>query len=462
MNPATLRERLREIVGTTNKPAGVAAAPAPSSSAGSVATPFDDRHHGSALEDLLDGAWRDDETGRSFVVRRRVSPATPYGRFRVGDFSDALTEATDAVRLVGGADVAGPFVFFDLETTGLSGGAGTYVFIVGCGWFDEVGGFITEQHLLVDYGTERAMLRRVARDLSRAGAFVTFNGKSFDAPVIETRYLFHRMTSPCSERPHVDLIHPSRRFWSGLAAEGCSLGALEDALLGATREGDVSGFEIPARYFRFVHTGDPRPLAAVLEHNRLDLLSLAGLTAHLCRLVDAGPEATQHPQEALALGRVYERAGLAERAEAAFEHAAARCAKEGARPFSPGETAMREAHIDALRALALAARRQRRYERAAEWWRKLLEVSYCPRRIAIEATEALAIHHEHRVRDLAAAKIFALKALEEVAEAPRGDAVRHRLARIERKIVSAPKRPIPSSPLLPSFDSPMSAPRTSS
>ena len=126
-----------------------------------------------------------------------------------------------------------PFMFFDLETTGLSGGAGTHAFLVGCAWFDADGAFVIEQHLMTDFAGERGMLTFVAEDLAQAGALVTFNGKSFDAPVIETRYLFHRLSSPCSQVPHVDVLHPARRFWGGDPMLGCSLIALEQQLLGA-------------------------------------------------------------------------------------------------------------------------------------------------------------------------------------------------------------------------------------
>src|SRR5690349_23320589 len=154
-----------------------------------------------------------------------------------------------APMLSGGAPARAPFLFFDLETTGLNGGAGTYAFLVGCGWFDEDGGFVTEQHLLVDFASERPMLRAVARDLSRAGAIVSFNGKSFDAPVLETRYLFHRLDWFGTALPHLDVLHPARQFWK---RDDCSLVALERHLVGHRRTGDVPGVQIPARYFHFV------------------------------------------------------------------------------------------------------------------------------------------------------------------------------------------------------------------
>lgn len=447
MHPSTLRDRLRGII----HPAGV------SSGAEGTGTPLPmvprDTRVGQ-LEASLGGAWRERPSGRSFVVTRRYLPSELYGRQPIGEFAERLERASATARLFGALEARPPFVFFDLETTGLSGGAGTYAFLVGCGWFDGEGAFVTEQHLMIDYAGERAMLGVVAEDLARAGALVTFNGKSFDAPVVETRYLFHRSESPCAQLPHLDVLHPARRFWGVASDQGCSLVTLEAHILGARRVGDVPGFEIPARYFQFIRSGDPRPLEAVLEHNRLDLLSLAGLTARLLSLADRGADATDDAHEALALGRVYERGELPWRAEQAFERAIT---------LSGTAARLGLVKVEALRALAVEARRGRRYDRAAERWRQVMDVPACPRLISREASEALAIHHEHRLRDLDAAKSFALKSLELDRDAAWGDAVRHRLARIERKIVSERRASLfPSSSSQPSCGSQTSAHRTSS
>ena len=209
-------------------------------------------------------------------------------------------------------------------------------------------------------------------------------------------------------------------------------------MLGARRIGDVPGFEIPARYFQFVRSGDARPLGGVLEHNRLDLLSLAGLTARLLHLVRSGPDHARDPGEALALGQVYARAGLDGRAREAFEQAADgsidRAASSDCGASIDCTASIAAIRIAALRALALSWRRARQYDQAAGCWRRLLDMPVCPRQIAREATEALAIHHEHRVRDLTAAKAFALQSLETGMPSAWNDAVRHRLARIDRKI----------------------------
>jgi uncharacterized protein YprB with RNaseH-like and TPR domain len=381
------------------------------------------------LERLLGGEWRDLGGSRSFVVERVLDANTACGNIEVGDLARCHERAAaQAPMLSAGAPARAPFLFFDLETTGLSGGAGTYAFLVGCGSFADDGGFVTKQFLLTSFSDERAMLVAVAAELSHAGALVSFNGKSFDAPLLETRYQYHRLAWAGGRLPHIDVLHPSRRFWRDgpdlmgfTATSSCSLAALELQVLGARRSGDVAGFEIPVRYFQFVRSGDARPIAAVLEHNRLDLLSLAGLSARLLHLLDGGPAEAKDAREAFALGRTYARAGMASRAIDAYQMAITM-------------RSARSIRLEILRSLAQTYRRSRRFDEAAGCWRQVLEVPGCPAPSAREATEALAIHHEHRARDLAAAKTFALKSLDEQARPAWNDAVRHRLARIERKM----------------------------
>ena len=320
-----------------------------------------------------------------------------YGRDTVGELAGRLNASASDAPLVCGTDAARPpFVFFDLETTGLSGGAGTQAFLVGCAWFEDDGSLTTRQYLLARYSDERAMLAAVAEDLGRAGAIVSFNGKSFDAPLLETRYLFHRIDWTPSQRPHIDVLHPARRFWK---EDDCSLVVLEQQVLGAWRDGDVSGYEIPARYFQFVRSGDARPLVEVFEHNRLDLVSLAGLTARLLEIVRGGPDYAENAREALALGHLYARARADGRALEAFERAVTLAVTSRSRRASILTT-------DALRALALVYRRARRFDEAARCWTALVE-SGCPSQVEREAIEALAIHHEHRRRDLESARLFA-------------------------------------------------------
>ena len=416
--------------------------------------------------DALGGRIENTERGPYFLVETRVSPDTLYGDVPVAAVGEQLrAAAAEAPLVAGGAAARSPFLFFDVETTGLAGGAGTFVFLVGCGEFASDGAFVTRQFLLSQLDEERPLLAAVRCELERAGALVSFNGKSFDAPILETRYLFHRLEWTGGTVPHIDVLHPARRLW---ADTGCSLVMLEAQILGVSRTHDVPGIEAPARYFRYLRTGDAGPLRAVIEHNRRDLLALAALTARVLGLVQAGADNSRDAQEALALGAIYSRAGLDERAGEAFERALAFVAgSDGTSSFSA-----RAVSLTALRALALLSRRGRRYGDAADYWRRLVDVPGCPPHIAREASEALAIHHEHRLRDLAAARTFALRSLGTQAGKAWGDAVRHRVARIDRKLKTTslpllfplfpPCSSSPSRPFLPSSGSPTSGRRTSS
>ena len=326
-------------------------------------------------------------------------------------------------------------LFIDLETTGLAGGAGTYAFLVGCAWFDG-GVFRVRQFFLSSFAAERALLEAVAEAAGESGTVVTYNGKSFDVPLVDTRFQLHRMETPFAGMPHVDMLHPARRLWRNDDDDGqegagrpfmgrqsgCRLSALEASLCGHTREGDVPGFEIPSRYFHYVRSGDARGLEAVMEHNRLDLLSLALLTARASQLLEDGPTGAGTAREAIGIGRMYERAGLTGEAGAAFARAA----------DMPGADLVTRA--EALRASAVLCRRERRHEDAATAWRRILDLRRCPPQIAREATEALAVHHEHRLRDPRAARGFAVESMKLPSSHARQQALQHRLARLDRKL----------------------------
>ena len=400
---------------------------------------------------ILGGRVAETTAGQCLVIDRRYEADRFHGTMRVGDCdlddgaalamldpglaaSGAAVGATSRGQTPdAGARALGRTVFIDLETTGLSGGAGTLAFLVGCGYFD-LGAFQVRQFLLTSHAAERALLTAVAEFFDGADLIVTYNGKTFDVPVMETRWMFHRLRMPLGDVPHFDMLHPARRLWRSrpgaggdIEEAGCRLSTLEQALFAVERVGDVPGFEIPGRFFNFIRSGDPRPLEPVLEHNRLDLVSLAAVMARAVQLAAGGHASCRDGAEALALGRVFERAGAFERAAACYT-----CAVASAQPEVKGEALYRR---------ALRHRRDRRFAEAAASWRALVELTEprAVRRLARLgdlrqfATEALAVHREHRERDLDGARELALFALQEVAGA-RADGMRHRLARIDRKI----------------------------
>jgi len=454
-----LTDRLREVIG------GAIPRVAPDASVRIVERPSLRR---SAVDvrrvaDTLEGRLVQDDNGAVIIVDRHYGAQRVHGRERIGWAVETLESGGDALAVLSRAwpqrasaspqstvhsrSVHSPrstvhslelcalgqkLCFLDLETTGLTGGAGTQVFLVGCAIVED-GGLRIRQFLLPGFEHERTLLSTVADWMAGQGALVTFNGRTFDVPLIETRYLLHRLSFPFADTPHLDMLHPARRLWKQrpsiagppLDDDSCRLSVLERHLAGYHRIGDVPGFEIPSRYFRFVRDGDARPLQAVLEHNRIDLISLALVTAHAVKLIAHGPAATSQPRECLGLGRLYERAGLPENAEACFAHAVSLASRVGREP---------DVHGEALCRLALCRRRAGRMADAASAWQEVIAVPGCPAMLRREAREALAIHHEHRSRDLNRARMFVLDAL---AETPgnrwRHDA-EHRLKRIERKI----------------------------
>ena len=420
----------------------------------------------SRVGTILGGRPADTPFGQCLIVDRRYEADRFHGGTRIGecevdDFASlaildpslpsswgqtpaCLAEAPGERRLDGPLRTRRT-IFIDLETTGLSGGAGTVAFLVGCGYFD-LGAFQVRQFLLTSYASERALLSAVADFFEGADLIVTYNGKTFDVPVMETRWLFHRLQMPLASVPHFDMLHPARRLWrmragdpGDLADSCCRLATLERTLLNVSRVGDVGGFEIPARFFQFLRSGDPRPLEPVLEHNRLDLVSLAGVMARALELARDGHAACRDGAEALALGRIYERAASDDRLRdrASVLVRAESCYTRAA------ESRIADVKAEALYRLALRHRRERRFAEAAAIWREVIELTEprAVRRIggldALRqfAAEALAIHHEHRERDLTSARELALFALEETETlGPRADGMRHRLARLNRKI----------------------------
>jgi uncharacterized protein YprB with RNaseH-like and TPR domain len=406
--------------------------------------------------EILDGQWCESNGHRFLVVDRTYVPGYRHGSMVLADALPPSDGMWPRISLLADTSCGGNLLFVDLETTGLAGGAGSYAFLVGCAWFDG-GTFRVRQFFLSDFAAERALLEAVGEVAGAFGTIVTYNGKSFDLPLIETRFMLHRMSTPFAGLPHIDMLHPARRMWRGSGevprngpanrlrqgyggppkrspaeaghdvpgqASSCRLSALEQTLCGYVREGDVPGFEIPARYFRYVHSGDARPLEAVLEHNRLDLLSLALVTARAAQLLEEGAPGTRTAREALGLGRLYEPGGLTLDARACFDRAADTGSEDDL------------VRAEALRAFAVLSRRMRRYEEAATAWRRLLDLDACPQPLVREASEALAVHLEHRLRDPLSARGFALRSLQVDNSAARRQATEYRLARLDRKLGS--------------------------
>jgi uncharacterized protein YprB with RNaseH-like and TPR domain len=336
---------------------------------------------GPPLEELIHGRRVENARGEFFLVEDDVHLETLHGAVPLTRLR-ALDPA--AVSILTGQPALEAFdlrraVFLDTETTGLAGGTGTAAFLVGVGWV-EGERFRFRQYFMRDYHEEAALLRGLAEDLSGVERIVTFNGGLFDVPLLESRYRLNRERFPLGQALHFDLLHPARRLWKA-RLESCRLQSLERALLGVARRGDVPGEEIPRIYFDFVRRRDGRAMARVLEHNRLDVLSLAALAALACQWVEGGY--AEDPRDVYCLARVLERAALHERSEEQYRRLLAE---------PPGF--LRTASL--LR-LAARAKRAGQMDTAVAYWQE------AARSGDWLALRELALHHEHRSRDLPAA-----------------------------------------------------------
>lgn len=341
------------------------------------------------LEELVQGRRMENARGEFFLIDTDVPLESLHGHVMLSRFR---TLPVGSVPVLAGEagfedfDLSGA-VFLDTETTGLAGGTGTAAFLVGLAYV-EGERLRVRQFFMRDYHEEGALLEGVAQELRRFRHLVTFNGRLFDVPLLESRYRLNRARFPLEGAPHLDLLHPARRLWKA-RLESCRLQALEAQVLGVRRHGDVPGELIPQLYFDFVRRRDARALVKVFQHNVTDLVSLAALSVHACHWVEGG--LAEDGRDLLSLGRVLERAERAEGSRASYLQA-----------LAIGPASVRRI---ALRRLATHARRAGRFDQAVGHWEQAAGEG------DPLALRALAIHHEHRTGDLHAARAHAERAL---------------------------------------------------
>jgi hypothetical protein len=312
-------------------------------------------------------------------------------------------------------------VFFDCETTGLSGGAGNLIFLFGLGYLEE-GSLVVEQLFLEDFPDEPYFLEEIAGRLSRDYVYVSYNGRTFDANILRTRFLLNGIPFPI--RRQVDLLYPVRRLWRR-RLESCSLGNVERGVLGIIRQDDVSGAEVPERYFTFLRSGDPAPLSPVFSHHAYDISSLV----RLADAIDLLATGSFTPPPAVADGLGLATFLCAGPTEEARQKGIARLerlleeAKTSQGPWRDG--------LFVGRRLARHYRLQGAVDRLGRVW----EIVY-GRAGGIEAAVEYAKYLEHHKRRFAEAVAVVERALQTAEDGPTRRALEHRRARLIRKIAS--------------------------
>ena len=374
------------------------------------------------IDRLVPGEFRETPAGPAFVGVKRYSRMHVQGSVPLDAFFDvdrrALARFSGDLRLAG-MDPART-LFFDTETTGLAGGTGVYAFLVGAGFFDG-DEFVCEQFFMRDYGEETAALLAFAERARAFDTLVSFNGKTFDVGLVDTRFVMNRIERRLAGMPHLDLLHPSRRLWKRKFPD-CTLGTLEERVLDLGRIEDIPGHEIPEVYHRYIRQRDARAIARVFRHNELDIVSLVALAVKVADLASRGPAsdgAGEH--ELYSLGRFY---------AACNDHAlAARCLS-AARERASGYSADFPYLPLVEKELSLAHRRLAQWDEAEAIW---LEMLGGPE--ALFARVELAKLYEHKKKDPARAIEYVRQSLRfrDYLEADLVDELEYRLARLIRK-----------------------------
>ncbi|KAA3642334.1 MAG: hypothetical protein DWQ07_25205 [Chloroflexi bacterium] len=271
------------------------------------------------LEQVVDGELRNTPFGDSFVLETVYPFEHEHGK------APLQMSAPMEMMAAWGRDerVAtcehNKFAFLDTETTGLASGSGTYAFLIGVGRFEDDGLHLA-QFFMRDPAEEPAQLALLDEFLSPCETVVTFNGKSFDIPLLNARYITNGERPPLADAAHLDLLHLARRLWRERLPSR-ALGDLEVAVLEHARsEEDVPGWMIPQMYFNYLRDGDARPMKSVLYHNAEDILSMVVLLDHMAAML-AEPlnGAVEYAEDLLAVGRLYEDLGFQDQAAEIME-----------------------------------------------------------------------------------------------------------------------------------------------
>ena len=339
------------------------------------------------IHELMSGEVVQTAYGEHFETERVWERHRRHGSVGIADLAglpeDLLDPLSDGA--IAHSDPA-RWAFLDTETTGLAGGTGTYAFLIGVGSIDS-SGFRLRQFFMRDYGEEASLLSRLAEYLARFDVLVTYNGKAYDQPLLETRFRMARARHPFDRMAHLDLLFGARRLWK-LRLESCRLVDLENRILGVEREGDLPGELIPYCYFEFLRTQRAFKLVPIFHHNAIDILSLACLTA-IVPFAFRSPEdaALLHGADWIGLARWLNQAGRQEEA--------LRLMRRAVGMGLPDPLLFR-----ALWDIAAMERRAGHPDAALS---VVTELAASRNPYRVRALEALARHYEHRERNYAMA-----------------------------------------------------------
>ena len=345
-------------------------------------------HH--YIEEWLSGEEVATDFGRHFETEKLYERHRQHGSADIGALADLPADLLESLAIAPAPPEQ--WAFLDTETTGLAGGTGTCAFLVGIGRITPEG-FRVRQFFMRNYGEEPSLLDALTRHLKRFRVLITYNGRAYDQPLLETRYRLNRARPPFAAMDHLDLLHGARRLWK-LRFESCRLVDLETAILGVERHGDMPGALIPYLYFEYLRTRQAARMLPVFEHNATDILTLACLTGIVpYAFKDPASAPLRHGAEMAGIARWLREAGELEQALALFRRAIERGLPDHLLFRTLWDVGLLERKLggDALIV-----------------WKDL---AICKNPFRTKALEELAKHYEHELRDYAKALEFTRQAL---------------------------------------------------
>jgi len=428
---ARLRQRIAAIDSKfaarhTSVPAD--SAPALVSSAEADLEPLCARKKGARwfIEEWSHGEVVRNDFGEHFQTERLFARHKRHGSADIGELAELPHDLLDAV---GENEIpAVPpnrWAFLDTETTGLAGGGGAYAFLIGVGRITHEG-FRVRQFLMREYVEEGSLLAALESHLADFDVLITYNGKTYDQPLLEARYRTAWRKPPFARLHHLDLLHGARRLWK-LRLEGCRLVQLEQEILGVEREGDLPGELIPHFYFDYLRTREAQHLVPILHHNAIDILTLACLTA----IVPAAFRSTDSESlSKVGVRRGEELAGLARWLLASDENEPAlELFRRAVNAGLPDPLLFRS-----LWDIALLEKKLKRPQAALQVF---TELAGCRNEYRARALEELAKYYEHEENNCS----LALEFTEQALRFDNSAALERRRARLEKRL-SKPRRPL--------------------
>jgi uncharacterized protein YprB with RNaseH-like and TPR domain len=368
----------------------------------------------SSAEQYLNGQVIENDLGSYFLAERFYPNHGLHGSFEISRLGEMPGHWLEGISKgdIPASDLS-HWAFLDTETTGLAGGTGTCAFLVGVGVI-EPNGFRVRLFFMRDYDEEGPMLRALSEFLVSYEVLITYNGKSYDAPLMETRYRLRRQPNPLDRMHHLDLLHGSRSLWK-LRLESCRLMNLESEILGVERHGDIPGKLIPHYYFEYLRTKQAFKLVSMFHHNAMDIVSLACLTEVVLPTF-ATPEqaALHHGADLLGLARWLRRTG---------DHDAAASIYRKALSANMADAEL----FAALWEAALIERKRGHHEAKRDL---LLDLSSSRNPFQARALEELAKHCEHRDKKFSQA----LDLAQQAAALEPNEQLDRRMARLKRRI----------------------------